>query len=175
MLSSPVCIQDNGSMAAKQGYLVRKLSLLVQGNNRECAAAARLPVDGQELGVRSGQFERRLATDFHGARGRSASLDQIRVPSVPTDVEVVVAELLSGRLPEDVSYMVSSSQRRARRRTGRSKHPSCSVCLGRVLACWRGHAGVEGTHDTSTRARIGQTWLRDLEGNDCRGEWGEEQ
>lgn len=38
------------------------------------------------------------------------SLRQIRIPSIPTDMEVVVAELLPGRLAEDVSCSNSEAQ-----------------------------------------------------------------
>jgi len=41
----PVGVKDGGCVAAKEGYLVRKLSPLAEGNDCECAAAARLPID----------------------------------------------------------------------------------------------------------------------------------
>lgn len=77
----PVGVQNNSGVPAEEGHLVGQLTLLVHGNDRECAAAARLPIDREVLRI---------------------GLDQIRIPSIPTDVEVVVAELLPGRLPKDV-------------------------------------------------------------------------
>lgn len=103
----PVGIQDNGSVSAEQGHLVGQLALLVDGDDGECATAARLPIDRQVLRVRfylahpgcvSPTAEPSSAVVVVGVCAH-----EVRIPRISTDVEVVVAEFLPGRLPEDVS------------------------------------------------------------------------
>lgn len=78
----PVGVQHYSCMPAEQRYNVGYLSPLVQRDDRECATATRFPVDREVFRV---------------------DLEKIRIPSVPTDMKVVVAEFLPGRLAEDVS------------------------------------------------------------------------
>lgn len=49
--AEPVGIEDSGGMAAKQRDHIRKLSLLIERNDGEGAAAAGLPIDREVLGV----------------------------------------------------------------------------------------------------------------------------
>lgn len=63
-------------------------------------------------------------------------LDQVRVPGITGDAQVIIAKFLSGRLSEDMSYPIAtivSTQHRIRRR--------------------------KATYDTSTPARNDQPWL----------------
>jgi hypothetical protein len=78
----PVGVEYGGGMSPEEGNLVGQLALLVERDYGERAAARGVPIDRQVLGV---------------------DLDQVRVPGIATDVEVVVAELLPGGLPENVS------------------------------------------------------------------------
>ncbi len=48
---SPVGVQDGGSVAAEQGYLVGELSALIEGYDCECASTAGVPIDSEILGV----------------------------------------------------------------------------------------------------------------------------
>lgn len=56
-------------MATEQRYLVGKLAALVEGDDGEGATTARLPVDGQVLGVGLGVDETttRSVYDDHGS------------------------------------------------------------------------------------------------------------
>ena len=47
----PVCVEDGGRVAAEEGDLVRDLAALVDRDDGECAATARLPIDREVLGV----------------------------------------------------------------------------------------------------------------------------
>lgn len=51
VLALPVGVQDNSSVPAEEGHLVGQLALLVDGDDGECAAAARLPVHREVLWV----------------------------------------------------------------------------------------------------------------------------
>lgn len=55
-------------MAAEQWYLVGQLPALVQGDDSKCAAAARLPIDREILGV-----------DLAGSEGSVTGPRQYRV------------------------------------------------------------------------------------------------
>jgi hypothetical protein len=68
-------------MAPEEGYLIGDLSLLVERDDCECAAAAGLPIDREVFGV---------------------GLHKIGVPGIATDVQVIIAKLLSGGLAKDV-------------------------------------------------------------------------
>lgn len=103
----PVGVENGCGVAAEQRYLVGCLALLVEGDNSKGAATAGLPVHREVVGVRLG--ERRVselnatASGWGGVSASSAYLDEVGVPSIATDVKVVVAELLSRRLAKDVS------------------------------------------------------------------------
>ena len=104
--SAPVGVEDGSSVATEQGHNIGQLSTLIDRNDSKGATTAGLPIDRKVLGV---------------------GLDQVRVPSILRDAEVVVTLLLLrkgssernavdgggcdegyllGRLPEDVSWLV---------------------------------------------------------------------
>ena len=70
---APVCVEDGGRVATEQGHDIGELSTLINGNDSKGAATAGLPIDRQVLGV---------------------GLDQVGVPSILRDAEVVVTLLL---------------------------------------------------------------------------------
>lgn len=51
VVCAPVGIEDSRGVPAEQGNEIRELSLLVQGDDGEGTPAARLPVNGEVLGV----------------------------------------------------------------------------------------------------------------------------
>jgi len=79
----PVVVQHGGSVSPEQWHDIGHLSTLFQRDDGECAAAGRLPVDGQVLGV-----------TFH----------QVGVPGVLADADVVVTGLALAGLSEDMSW-----------------------------------------------------------------------
>lgn len=106
MESAPVGVEDGGRVATEQGQNIGQLSTLIDGDDGKGATTAGLPIDRKVLGV---------------------GLDQVRVPSILRDAEIVVTLLLRGeesserktvevercdegyllgRLPEDVSCLV---------------------------------------------------------------------
>jgi hypothetical protein len=114
-------------MAPEEGYLIGDLSLLVERDDCECAAAAGLPIDREVFGV---------------------GLHKIGVPGIATDVQVIIAKLLSGGLAKDVpcagdrGRMVSIDR----------------IAAGSLLCRESGFlsSASSRTHDISTRAQIGQ-------------------
>ena len=80
-------------MPAKEGDLVRRAALFVDGDDSESAASAGFPVDCDIFGVGL----RGVSASFLRSRARWADLDQIRVPGVLGDAQVVIALLLWGR------------------------------------------------------------------------------
>jgi hypothetical protein len=106
ILGAPVGVEDGGRVATEQGHDIGELATLIDRNDSKGAATAGLPIDRQVLGV---------------------GLDQVGVPGILGDAEVVVTLLLRrdgasgrdpdgneawvgayllGRLPEDVSCLV---------------------------------------------------------------------
>lgn len=79
----PVVVQHGSSVPSEQRHDIGQLSTLFQRDDGECAAAGRLPVHGQVLGV-----------TFH----------QVGVPGVLADAQVVVAGLALAGLSEDMSW-----------------------------------------------------------------------
>lgn len=79
----PVGVQHGSGVSPEQRHGIGQLSTLFQRDDGECAAAGRLPVDGQVLGV-----------TFH----------QVGVPGVLADADVVVAGLALAGLSEDMSW-----------------------------------------------------------------------
>jgi hypothetical protein len=82
---APVSVEDGGGMATEQGQGIGELSTLIDRNDSKGAATAGLPIDREVLWV---------------------GLDQVGVPSILGDAEVVVTLLLhrrksSGRNPVD--------------------------------------------------------------------------
>ena len=45
MEGSPVGVEDGGSVASKEGYLIGKLPAFIQRYDGECATTAGLPID----------------------------------------------------------------------------------------------------------------------------------
>jgi hypothetical protein len=99
----PVGVEYGGGMSPEEGNLVGQLALLVERDDGERAAARGVPIDRQVLGVDLGEMGLVSVSGGRRSRARQAHLDQVRVPGIATDVEVVVAELLPGGLPENVS------------------------------------------------------------------------
>ena len=79
----PVVVQHGSGVSPEQRHDIGHLSTLLQRDDGECAAAGRLPVDGQVLGV-----------TFH----------KVGVPGVLADADVVVAGLALAGLSEDMSW-----------------------------------------------------------------------
>jgi hypothetical protein len=79
----PVVVQHGSSVSSEQRHDIGQLSTLFQRDDGECAAAGRLPVDGQVLGV---------------------TFDQVGIPRVLADAQVVVAGLALAGLSEDMSW-----------------------------------------------------------------------
>lgn len=91
-------------MSTEQRNLIRELALLVQGNDGKGAAAGGIPIDRQVLGVGLHSLLVSIGAGIDGQRPpRSSHLDQVRVPRIAADVQVVVAGVLPRRLSEDVS------------------------------------------------------------------------
>lgn len=89
-------------MAAKQGHLIRKLAPLVERNNSKGTAAGGIPIHREVFGI---SLEGCPVSGFVEAYIRGPErghLDEIRVPCIATNVQVVVTKLLSRRLPEDM-------------------------------------------------------------------------
>jgi hypothetical protein len=111
----PVCVQNGSSMPSKQGNLIRQLALLTERNHSESAAAASLPIDREVFSVRlhpASASHQNQRTSHRAERlsrrpktqGKYPHLDQIGIPSIPTNAQVIVAKFLPRRLAEDVSY-----------------------------------------------------------------------
>lgn len=92
-------------MPAKQRDNVRKLALLVYGNDSECATTTGLPIDRDVLrvglrdGIVSGSHLWRMVQRWEV----QPDLDQIGVPGIATNTDVVVTRLFLGRLAKDVA------------------------------------------------------------------------
>lgn len=86
--SVPVSVEDGGGVATEQRYLVGKLAALVEGDNGEGATTARLPVDGQVLGVGLGVGETKTRSVYkdHGRyrQGASGGEERSSIRSVST-------------------------------------------------------------------------------------------
>ena len=80
-------------MPAEEGDLVGRAALLVDGDNGESATSAGFPVDCDVFGVGLGG----VSASFLRSRARWADLDQVGVPGVFGDAQVVIALLLWGR------------------------------------------------------------------------------
>jgi hypothetical protein len=79
-LGAPVGVEDGGRVATEQGQDIGELSTLIDRNNSKGAATAGLPIDREVLGV---------------------GLDQVGVPSILRDAEVVVTLLLHREGPSE--------------------------------------------------------------------------
>lgn len=92
-------------MASEQGYPLRQFAPFFQGNHSKGTSTAGFPVDGQIMGVclekerevvSSLRRCRRGSVSGAGRRGRKgrANLDQIGVPGISRDAQVIVALIL---------------------------------------------------------------------------------
>lgn len=106
----PVRVEHSGGVATEQRYLVGKLAALVEGDDGEGTTTARLPVNGQVLGVGLGCERDKVSIRTMKAMGSVVSqcivgryLYEVGIPGIVTDAEVIIAELLARRLAEDVS------------------------------------------------------------------------
>jgi hypothetical protein len=70
---APVRVEDSGRVATEQGHDIGELSTFIDRDDSKGAATAGLPIDREVLGV---------------------GLDQVGVPSILGDAEVVVTLLL---------------------------------------------------------------------------------
>lgn len=125
---APVVIQHGGSVSPEQWHHLRQLSTLLQRDDGECAAARGLPVDGQVFGV---------------------AFDEVGVPGVLADAQVVVALFASARLSEDVPCVCRVV----------STYCSCSYATPRPRCDDRGAGVGRRAYDTWTLSRSGQTCL----------------
>lgn len=107
----PVGVQHRCGVSAEERYLVWQLALLIQRNDSKGTTTRSIPIDRQILGV-----------DLYCQYGRSSSegkgggwvyFDEIRIPSIATDMEVIVSVVLSRGLAENVSYKIGQVSRRA--------------------------------------------------------------
>lgn len=77
-------------MPAEEGYLLWDAALLVERDDRKSAAAARLPINGEIFWI----CLYTLSACPASASGKSTDLDQVGVPCVLRNAQVVVALLL---------------------------------------------------------------------------------
>ena len=84
----PVRVQHSCRMPSEQRYRVRKLALLFQRHYCKCASTARLPVDCDIFWI---------------------GFDDVAIPCILADPEIIVALLSSSRATEDVSYITLSA------------------------------------------------------------------
>lgn len=75
-------------MSSEQRYLLRNLALLLKRYYRECASAARFPIDSDIFGI---------------------GLYDVRIPGILADPQVIVALFSSSGATENVSYASSSA------------------------------------------------------------------
>lgn len=86
----PVGVENGGGVPAEERDLVRHSAALLEGDDGECAAAAGFPVDCEVL--RIGLCV--MSMCFSRSRARRADLNQVGVPGVLGDAEVIIALLL---------------------------------------------------------------------------------
>ena len=94
-------------MAAEQRDLVRQLAALIERDDGKGAAAGRVPVDREVVGVGlncSQPTSVKHPSKYQRNATSLAYLDQVGIPGIATNVKVIVAGILSRRLAEDVSY-----------------------------------------------------------------------
>jgi hypothetical protein len=79
-------------MPAEEGNLVGGPPALIDGDDCKSASSAGFPVHGNVFGVCLGG----MSASFARSRARQADLDQVGIPSVLGDTQVIVALLLGG-------------------------------------------------------------------------------
>ena len=88
----PVGVEDGSRVATEERQLVGGAAALVDGNDSKGAATAGFPVDGDVLGVGLGGVRGCPAMVACGWAG--ADLDQVGVPGILCDAQVIVALFL---------------------------------------------------------------------------------
>ena len=86
----PVGIENGSGVPAEERDLVGDSAALLEGNDSKCAAAAGLPVDCEVFGIGLCSMSFR----FSRSRARRADFNQVGVPGVLGDAEVIIALLL---------------------------------------------------------------------------------
>lgn len=86
----PVGVEDGSSVPAEERNLIGSSATLAEGNDGKCASSTGFPVDCDVFGV--GLWA--VSSWFVWSRARQADLDQVGVPCVLRDAQVVIALLL---------------------------------------------------------------------------------
>jgi hypothetical protein len=130
---------------AKERNLVGDSAALLEGDDGECAAAAGFPVDCEVFGIGLGGMSLR----FSRSRAGRADLDQVGVPGVLGDAEVIIALLLWSCEYWQILNIESTvpSSRPARRRGLQVRVIHVSL----AEAC-------DKTHDTWMLSQSGRPW-----------------
>ena len=123
----PVGVENGGSVASEQGDQVGQLALLVEGNDGKGATTARVPIDGEVLGIDLGEGRGSVSlaslggeVDGRRSHGRVTYLDQVGIPGIAADAQVIIAKFLPRRLSKDVSWVLSVSFGAGARQEARS-------------------------------------------------------
>lgn len=120
---SPVSIKHRRSVSSEQRNLLWQATLLIQGNDSKGTTTASLPVHSEVFRVDLATHA--LPVSIHPstsiAQAEQPYLDQIGVPRIATDVQVIVGGFLPRRLPKYVSLMPMSARRVRDRGAGRGE------------------------------------------------------
>ena len=100
-LHPPVCVQHRPSVSSKERDLLRQATFLVDRYDCKGASTAGFPIDGEVFWICLDSLS--APSPFPKNQARGSHLHQICIPSIATDVQVVIASLLSRRLPKDMS------------------------------------------------------------------------
>jgi hypothetical protein len=87
-------------MTTEKGNLFRESAFLIHRNDSKCAATTGLPIDGDVFWV----YLIRSVLQPIVADTANSHLDQIRIPGIATDVEVVIRRLFPCWLPKHMPY-----------------------------------------------------------------------
>lgn len=142
----PVGVEDGGRVSAEQRQHVGGAAALVDGDDGKGTASAGLPVDGNVFGVGLGAVSARAGQ----VACAWADLDQVGVPGILADAQVIVALFLG---PSAAGHGRRGACRR--QRTFLVPLPKTWPGRGRQLG-GAGHQDEGATHDTWRRARIGR-------------------
>jgi hypothetical protein len=86
----PVGVENSSGVPAEERDLVGSSAALINGNDSKSASTAGFPIDCDVLGVGLDC----ISLSFSRSRAKRADLDQVGVPSVLGDAEVIIALLL---------------------------------------------------------------------------------
>lgn len=86
----PVGVEDGSGVSAEEGHQLGGAAILVDGNDGESTTTACFPVDGDVLRIGLEGMSSHVGGRVRGC----ADLDQVGIPSVLRDTEVVVALFL---------------------------------------------------------------------------------